>query len=208
MARRYAGGSRFTQYYVAAKLRTDPVHLAVLALAASERCGRVLDIGGGRGQLGVALLEAGRADQVLGLDWAGGALREAERAAHGLAFQAVHWDISSSIVLPPADTILIIDVLYQLSDALQDALLEQAGAVVPARIVIRTLDSSLGLRSRFTLAAERLGRFWPTAGAHVNPRAISSLQATLAQFGFTTSVEPCWQGTPFANVLLIARRTA
>lgn len=208
MARRYAGGSRFTRHYVAAKLRADPVHLAVLALAARERFGRVLDIGCGRGQLGLALLEAGRASQVLGLDRAEAALCEAERAAQGLAFQAIRWDASSSTALPLADTILMVDVLYQLDDAAQEALLEQVGQAAGIRVVIRTLDPHLGFRSGFALAAERLGRSWPNARAHVNPRAVPDLVTTLARLGFTTTVEPCWQGTPFANVLLVARRTA
>src|SRR3954468_4398744 len=52
VARRYRACGRFAQHYVAAKLRRDPVHRAVLALAAGEALGDVVDVGCGRGQLG------------------------------------------------------------------------------------------------------------------------------------------------------------
>lgn len=207
VARRYADGGRFTRHYIASKLRTDPVHEAVLALAAKESFGRVLDIGCGRGQLGVALLEAGLASEVTGLDWGTEALRQAERAAAGLAFRAVHQDLSRPASLPPADTVLLIDVLYQLDAPAQDAVLRDAAGAAGERIVIRTLDPELGLRSRFAIGAERLGRLaWANSGAHVNPRPVPALAAVLERHGFATSVTPCWQGTPFANVLLVARR--
>lgn len=207
VARRYAGGSRFTRHYVASKLRTDPVHEAVLALAAKEPFDRVLDIGCGRGQLGVALLEAGLASEVTGLDWGREALRQAGRAAAGLAFRAVYQDLSRPVPLPPADTVLLIDVLYTLDTPVQDALLHDAAEIAGERVVIRTLDPDLGLRSRFAIGAERLGRrVWPNSGAHVNARPVPAITAALARRGFVTAVTPCWRGTPFANVLLVARR--
>lgn len=208
VARRYAGGSRFTRHYVAAKLRTDPVHATVLALAAREPFGRVLDVGCGRGQLGVALLEAGLASEVTGLDWGAAALREAERAAAGLAFRAAYQDLSRPAPLPSADTVLLIDVLYTLDTPAQDALLHDMAQAARGRIVIRTLDPALGLRSRFAIGAERLGRrVWPNSGAHVNARPVPALAAALERHGFDTTVAPCWQGTPFANALLVARRS-
>src|SRR4051794_28784287 len=68
VVRRYRDGGRFARGYVAAKLHHDPAYRRVLALAASEAFGDVVDIGCGRGQLAVALLEAGLARSVLGLD--------------------------------------------------------------------------------------------------------------------------------------------
>ena len=37
-------------------------------------------------------------------------------------------------------------------------------------------------------------------------RPISALTRLLEERGFDTDVSPCWQGTPFANVLIVARR--
>ena len=84
VTRRYRDCGRFARGYVARKLRRDPVHQDVLALAADEAFGDVVDIGCGRGQLAVALLEAGLARSVLGLDRNAGHLRQACRAATGL----------------------------------------------------------------------------------------------------------------------------
>jgi 2-polyprenyl-3-methyl-5-hydroxy-6-metoxy-1,4-benzoquinol methylase len=58
---RYWNCGHFVRGYVAGKLRYDPVHGTILALATREAFGDVVDIGCGRGQLALALLEAGLA---------------------------------------------------------------------------------------------------------------------------------------------------
>ena len=207
VARRYAGGGRFTRHYVAGKLRGDPVHEAVLRRAGPDGYGDVLDLGCGRGQLGVALLEAGLARSVLGLDWNPAPLDAARRAAAGLAFRAEPRDVARPTPLPRADTVLLVDVLYQLAPAAQDALLREAARAARGRVLIRTLDPDRGWRSAFTLGLERLGRrVWPNSGAHVAPRPVPALLDVLAREGFAATVEPCWRGTPFANVLVVGRR--
>ena len=65
----------------------------ILALAAKEEFGDVVDIGCGRGQLGVALLEAGLAQSVAALDRHAGHVQQARRAATGLAFRAIVQDL-------------------------------------------------------------------------------------------------------------------
>ncbi len=207
VAERYAHGSRFTRRYVAAKLRSDPVHRMVLELAADEGFGSVLDVGCGRGQLALALLEAGGARRVLGLDRSEAALLEARRAAGGLAFRAERQDLMQPTPLPPADTVLLVDVLYQLPTPAQDDLLRRVAVAAKRRVLIRTLDPDRGLRSRFALMLERVARLgWPNAGAVVNARPVAALMATLEADGFEWTTTPCWQGTPFANVLITARR--
>lgn len=210
VARRYTGGGRFTRHYVAGKLRGDPVHAAVLhqaRRAGPDGFGVVLDVGCGRGQLGVALLEAGLARSVLGLDWNPAPLDAARRAAAGLAFRAEVRDVARPAALPRADTVLLVDVLYQLAPVAQDALLREAARAARARLLIRTLDPDRGWRSALGLGLERLGRrVWPNSGAHVTPRPVPALLDVLAQEGFAVTVEPCWRGTPFANVLVVGRR--
>ena len=98
-------------------------------------------------------------------------------------------------------------MLYTLDTPAQDALLHDMAQAARSHIVIRTLDPALGLRSRFAIGAERLGRrVWPNAGAHVNARPVPAVAAALERHGFAITVAPCWQGTPFANVLLVAQR--
>lgn len=207
VARRYRSGSRFTRHYVSGKLRRDPVHRDVLALAGDEGFGEVVDVGCGRGQLGLALLEAGAATRVLGLDRDFNKLAEAGRAASGLRFSAMGVDLARSVALPPADTVLLIDVLYQLPTEAQAVVL-QAAMRSARRILIRTLDPDRQARSWLALAMERgLRRVLPNAGSTVNPQPIAWLVARLEQGGFTTTVTPCWTGTPLPNVLLFGNRT-
>jgi SAM-dependent methyltransferase len=208
VAGRYRGCGRGTHGYVKGKLTRDPVHRDVLALADEEHFGDVLDIGCGRGQLGIALLEAGLASSVVGLDRRTGHLAQARRAAEGLSYRAVAQDLALPLALPQATTVLLIDVLYQLTDEAQNAVLLAACRAAHDRIIIRTLDPDRGVRSLLTLGVERLMRpFSPHSGARVNPWKVPRLQAPLIDLGFAPSVTPCWGGTPFANVLIIARRT-
>ena len=76
-------------------------------------------------------------------------------------------------------------------------------------MLIRTLDPQRGLRSRFALLLERAARLgWPNSGACVNARPVPVLGAALEAEGFDWTAVPCWQGTPFANVLMVARRVS
>jgi SAM-dependent methyltransferase len=207
VARRYKGGSPFTRGYVGTKLRTDPLHLAVLAIAAREPFGDVIDIGCGFAQLDVALLEAQLARSALGLDINSRHLDEAVRAATGLAFQAEQRDFAIHSAIPPGDTILIMDVLHLLKTDDQARLLHEATGSARKRILLRTLDPDRGWRSLLTRGLETLGRrIWPNAGTQVNPRPVAWLSKQLQMQGFEVEVVPCWSGTPFASVLLVARR--
>lgn len=206
-ARRYRACDRFARHYVAAKLRMDPVHADVLALAAREPFGRVIDLGCGYGQLGVALLEAGLADDVLGLDRRGGAVAQANRAAAGLRFRAEARDLASPGLIAAADTVLLIDVLYQLDPAVQAALLRHAASLARRRILIRTADPGQRTRFRLGRAAERaFRRVWPSSGAHVQAPDIGGVLAALRRERFTATVAACSHGTPFANVLIVGER--
>jgi hypothetical protein len=87
--------------------------------------------------------------------------------------------------------------------------LARAAQSARERVVIRTADPERGWRSATSGLLELLGqRIWPHAGTEVNAQPIDSLTLTLRREGFEVSVAPCWRGTPFANVLLMARRPA
>ena len=203
VAQRYRDCGRFARSYVAAKLRRDPVHRDVLALAANEAFGNVVDIGCGRGQLAMALLEAGLDRSVLGLDCHAGHLEQARRAATGLAFTAAMQDLAEAQNVPHADTVLLVDVLYQIEPAAQIALLRATAGAVRQRILIRTLDPDRGMRSAFTIGLERLmRRVSPHSGRQVEALPVAKITEALSDAGFSVSITPCWRGTPFANVLI------
>lgn len=208
VATRYGGASRYTRHYVRAKLRRDPATKAIVTLATElGGFGTVADLGCGRGQLSLLLLLAGGAESVLGMDRNGPALAEAQVAARGLPARFTAADLATA-PLPDCDTLLLVDVLYQLPPAAQRALLERMAAVARRRIVIRAFDPDLGWRSRCGFAMEWLNR----AGrgdlrrAAIEPMKLPALRAVLEQVGFRVSVTPCWGGMPLPNVLLLAER--
>lgn len=206
-AERYRVCGRLVHGYVRSKLQRDPVHRAILSLATREDFGNVVDIGCGRGQLGIALLQAGLADSVIGIDWHAGRLAEVNRAAAGMAFTTRLHDLVHGPGSLAADTILAVDVLYQLDDASQHRLLHAAAHAARQRIVLRLLDPERGMRSALTVGLERLWRgLSPHAGRCVNPWPLARLAAILEPLGYEITVTPCWHGTPFATVLLTARR--
>jgi SAM-dependent methyltransferase len=205
---RYAGASRYTRGYVGSKLRRDPATAAILALAASTGgLGTVADLGCGRGQLALALLLSGGASSVIGLDRNGPALAEAQAAAEGLSARFEAADLGTA-PLPRCDTVLLVDVLYQLPPPVQQALLARMAAGEARRIIIRAFDPDRGWRSRFGFGMERLNRALrgDLRRAAISPMALPSLGALLEHAGFRVSVTPCWAGTPLPNVLLLAEK--
>ena len=207
VAARYAAEGRFARGFVAGKLRRDPAGPAILRAAGVEGFGEVVDLGCGRGQLAVALLLAGAASAVTGIETAPVQAAQAARAGAGLAFRVIRRDLAAEPVVPAADTVLIVDVLYQLPTAAQAALLVAAAAAARRRVLIRALDPEAGARAALTIGWERLSRrLSPHAGAVVNPRPSAEAVAILRAAGFAVTVAPCRNGTPFANVLITACR--
>jgi SAM-dependent methyltransferase len=204
VAARYERCGRFARHYVAGKLKHDPLTRALLA---EGLFGRVLDLGCGRGQFAGLLLQAGLAGEVTGLDANPRLLADARRALDGLAFRAVQRDLSRHTALPEADTVLIVDVLYQLAPEAQEGLLAAACASAGRRLLIRMADPGAGLRGRFTDTAERLGRcVWPHAGQTVAAQTVSWTLRRVEAAGFRATCAPSRAGTPFSNVLMVATR--
>jgi uncharacterized protein (DUF2062 family)/SAM-dependent methyltransferase len=203
VAERYARGRRAAYHYVRGKLASDPVAAQIIALGA---LGEAVDVGCGRGQLAVLLLEAGNAKRVTGFDWDGTKVNDAREAAAGLAAEFEAGDMRE-VVIPPCDTVLFVDVLHYLTDAEQDAVLARAADAARARVVVRELDPDRGWRSAVTRGQERLTTsLGYNRGARVNVRSVENLAAPLRARGFEVRVEPCWGATPFANVMLVAER--
>ncbi|TDH60262.1 methyltransferase domain-containing protein [Dankookia rubra] len=202
---RYAGASRFARGFVRGKLRGDPATATILRLAAAAPFGSVVDLGCGRGQLGLALLLTGLADQLTGLDRDATKISEAAAAAVGLPACFAVADLTTAPV-PDCDTLLIIDVLLQMPEAAQRALLGRMVAAARRRILIRAFDPDCGWRAQVGFAMERLGRRVRRDGVEIRPLPLPLLQSHLTAAGFAVRVVPCWAGTPLPNVLLIAER--
>ena len=134
-------------------------------------------------------------------------LDQARQAAAGLAFTPVLADLGSAAAIPECDTAVLVDVLYQLAPDAQTALVASAARAARRRVLIRTLDPDLGFRSRTTLLFERaVRRLSAHSGAQIAPIPVPALVERLRREGFGVTVAPCWQGTPFSNVLVSACR--
>lgn len=204
IAARYAG--RVTQGFVRGKLRADPV---VPVLLSRQGLGHVLDLGCGRGQLALMLLQAGVANRATGIDIDAAKIAAGNAAARNLPARFVAADLATAEI-PACDTVLIIDVLLQMPVAAQDALLARIVAAVPRRVIIRAFDPEAGWRATFGFAMERIRRLLGgdlgLAGA-LAPRPLRDLAAPFEATGYSVTVTPCWAGTPLPNVLLVAERS-
>ncbi len=203
VAARYAQGRRAAYHYVRGKLASDPVAARVVGLG---ELGEVVDVGCGRGQLAVLLVETAKAARVTGFDWDAQKVADARAAAAGLNAAFEPGDMRE-VAIPACDTALFADVLHYLTDAEQDAVLGRAADAARVRVVVRELDPDRGWRSKVTRLQERITTsLGYNRGARVNVRPIDALVAPLRARGFTVRVEPCWGATPFSNVLIVAER--
>jgi 2-polyprenyl-3-methyl-5-hydroxy-6-metoxy-1,4-benzoquinol methylase len=197
---------RSTYHYVGIKLRRDPATRAIARLAP---LGDVLDIGCGRGHLALFLLESGLARSVRGFDWDDEKIALAKRAGEGLdaSFEAKDVRLAR---FESADTVLLVDVLHYMDVGAQDELLECAAEMVRpgGRLVVRDVTSRRGWRSIVTLFVEWLAmRVRLNLGSRLSVRDVAGeLVPRLEAKGMRCTIEPCWEGTPFSNVLLVATR--
>ncbi|MGH8583946.1 MAG: SAM-dependent methyltransferase [Gammaproteobacteria bacterium] len=221
-AARYAGAGRFTMGFVRGKLACDPVYRALLTQGLLPGRGRVLDLGCGRG-LFPALLCATRT-WLYGNPWPQewptppvgltvyGIERHSRHAliarrAMGSADRVEIADLTDCS-LPYCDAALLLDVLQFLPGELQQTLLERvAGRLAPDGVlIIREADAGAGRRYSITRGAERLCAVarggWRQAYHY---RGADEWRRLLGRVGFEARVAPMSQGTPFANVMLVAR---
>ena len=199
---RYAAAPPAHRYYVAGKLAFDPVCRLLDELPGDF--GRVLDLGCGRGQLSLLLLELGRARSVIGLDSDASKIEVARRAGPEAEFRLA--DVRPSDVTP-ADTILLVDVLHYLPLAEQDALLAAAArALAPGgRLLVRELDADPTAKSIVTRLVEWLARKTGLNRGRASAyRPARELTALLERAGLPCVVQGASERTPFANVLIVA----
>jgi uncharacterized protein (DUF2062 family)/SAM-dependent methyltransferase len=200
--RRYAGASAADRHYVAGKLSLDPVFELIGSLPGGF--GRVLDLGCGRGQLSIFLLELGRAECVVGVDADARKLAVARAAAPDITFEMA--DLAS-YALPSADTVLLIDVLHYLPLREQDLLLQAAAAALSprGRLLVRELDGTPSARGAVTRFVEWWARLLGVnRGRATHYRPAAEIREVLERAGLCCSIQGASERTPFGNVLLVA----
>jgi 2-polyprenyl-3-methyl-5-hydroxy-6-metoxy-1,4-benzoquinol methylase len=203
---RYATARAADRYYVASKLRWDPITRVINELPVEF--GSLLDMGCGRGQLGLLLLELGRVRELRGIDWDQDKIKTAHQAAGGAArFETGDLALADQ-PLAPFDTALLIDVLHYLPYAAQADLLRQIRMrLAPAGILlVREVDARATWRSRLTRWCEIIGtRLGVNRGRRMYFLASADLQQQLQQLGFTIAQTIAMPGLALDNVLVVAR---
>jgi SAM-dependent methyltransferase len=224
-ADRYLGTSLTAWEFARAKLRGDPVYRDVLASGWLPASGVLVDVGCGPGLLLALLAQAAEDAQdghwppdgwprpPAGLHLHGIEVRPraADLARYALGDGAeIQTADARDARLPDAiDLVAIFDVLHMIDRASQRPLVARiAAAMRPGGILlVREADAAAGWRFRLVRLGNRCtallrGRWRPQFAF----RTAAEWQAELAALGFDVSVAPMGQGTPFANVLLVARR--
>ena len=223
----YKSSGSYAWHFARGKLGGDPAFAHLLASGLLSKPKRILDIGSGQGLLAAWLLAA-RTSADRG-DWPAGwpaapqmfLVRGIELMAHDVAradlalAQAVRagraafvrGDMCSS-EFGQTEAVVILDVLHYVPFAAQDDVLQRVyRALSPDGVLLlRVGDAAAGLPFAFsnwvdrvvtTLRGHRLRKLYC--------RPLAEWQMALRQLGFTVEAQALSQGTPFANVLLVAR---
>lgn len=222
-AARYLPAGPFACHYARGKLRHDPLYFRLLREGLIPDEARVLDLGCGQGILLALLDTVGRFFHLFdrpdgwpwvprdlrlrGIDRQAGAVRRA-RLALGAAASIVQADLLA-VRLPESDVIALFDVLHYLPRAAQEEILEQAVRALhrDGSLLVRVADRQRGARTWLTALSDRLatllrGELW--GAYHLRP--LSEWRRLLESMGLRVQAMPMSRGTPFSNVLLIARK--
>jgi 2-polyprenyl-3-methyl-5-hydroxy-6-metoxy-1,4-benzoquinol methylase len=219
-AARYPASDRFARGFAYGKLTRDPAFRYLLERGLVRPGARVLDLGCGQGLLATLLAAAGDAGaNGWPRDWgeapAGATVHaieirksDVERArAAGCAAEIVHADIRSA-AFAAADVCVLLDVLHYLDRAAQDDVLRRAKEALAegGLLLVRVADRSQGARYALTVAADRLATAMRgNVLLRYHHRTLAEWDAALAALGFDVEHVSMSAGTPFANVLLVAR---
>ena len=218
----YRSAGLFAWCFARGKLGRDPVFLGLLKLGLIPDHARILDLGCGQGLLASwlfaarALFEAGQwptrwppAPKPLAYRGVELMPRDVRRARRALGERAefVLADMRTAD-FDKSDAIVILDVLHYLDYSTQDDVLRRVReALVPVGVLLmRVGDAAAGLPFRISHQVDHLVSF--TRGHRLSRlycRSLQDWQTSLCRLGFTVEPVPMSQGTPFANVLLVAK---
>jgi len=218
----YHAAGRFAWSCARGKLGGDPVFAGLLEYGLIPDNARILDIGCGQGLLASWLLsaKATRGNGHWPAHWRAAPnprairgielmARDVERAQRALGSAATFTtgDMCKAD-FGKADLVVILDVLHYVDIAAQNDVLQRVrNALAPnGTLLLRVGDASAGLPFQISVWVDQVLTFVREhRNAPLYCRPMSAWCSTLATMGFTVSTMAMSKGTPFANVLLVAK---
>ncbi len=217
----YRRAGRFAYHFARGKLRGDPVYRELLRSGLLRDRPSILDLGCGQGLIAACLLAA--ADSERHGTWPHGwapaprpaSIRGIEcrprpvaraRRAFGERVEIREGDIRTAD-FGRADAVLLLDVMQYLAPGCQRSVLCRARAALSERgvLLLRIGAAQAGWRFLATRLADQcvlaLRGQWSFT-QHF--RSTVEWRALLADCGFGSEIMPMSEGTPFANVLIVA----
>lgn len=208
------------------KLRLDPVFFSLLEKGCLPDRGCLLDVGCGQGVL-LTLLVAAREQYRRGewpSNWAPPPLNlelqglESRRDRVSVACRALRDNARITrcdvreVAFPRCSAITVLDLLLYLEPDDQQTLLEKAAAALEpdGLLLLRDADAAAGVSYQVTRWSARLsamgtGGLW----SKIHCRSAAEWTSVLEAIGFSVVVaEPKSEGTPFNNMLFMARKRA
>ena len=207
----YRAAGRFAWHFARGKLGGDPAFRHLIEARLVPEGARLLDLGCGQGLL-AALLRAAGAPRLAAYRGIELMARDVERAHRALGPDCgvAQGDIRS-VDFGASEAVVILDVLHYLPLADQDEILRRVrAALAPGGVLLlRVGDADAGLAFRLSNWVDWTVAFVRGHGAtRFHCRSVAQWRAALETLGFAVRAEPMSRGTPFANVLLVARAPA
>jgi SAM-dependent methyltransferase len=221
--RSYRAAGKYAWCFAWGKLRHDPVFHALLRRGLLPDSGSLIDLGCGQGVL-LSLLKAARdlhADGRWPVDWPPpptrlalrgvdadpGRVQIARRALDGGA--QVELSDLCEVDFQACSVIVMLDVLLYLEEAQQERVLEKATTALRpgGLLLLREPDADASFAFRMTklsawLEALTRGKL----GTKLHCRSAARWAELLERRGLVVDSAPMSDGTPFCNVLFVARK--
>lgn len=218
----YRKSGHFAWHFAKGKLGSDPAFFWLLEHGAIPDGDRLIDLGCGQGLLASWLLSA-RAQYESGnwpADWPAAPRlqhiwglelmpKDVDRARAALGNLA-EFEVGNMCTADfgKASAAVILDVLHYVGYAAQEDVLRRVRAALPigGTFITRVGDASAGLPFHICNLVDRTVFYLRGHGlSHLYCRTLDDWKHVISQAGFAVESVPMSNGTPFANVMLIAR---